>query len=73
MKQYIHEGTLFWRYNIYDEYEKELEFEIIADSPLTVDKLKLRVLEDYQRVLGMAQVIGSISYTYKLLVWDSYK
>jgi len=66
MKQYLHQGSLTWRYNLYDEQDKFLEFEIIADFPLTMDKLKLRVLEDYQRVLGMAQVIGTISYTYKL-------
>jgi RNase P/RNase MRP subunit POP5 len=66
MKQYLHQGSLTWRYNLYDEHDKFLEFEIIADNPLTYDKLKLRVLEDYQRVLGMAQVVGAISYTYKL-------
>lgn len=67
MKQYLHQGSLYWRYNMFDEHEKELEFDIIADSPLTANKLKLRVLEDYQRVLGLAQVIGTISYTYKLI------
>ena len=66
MKQYLHQGQLTWRYNLYDEHEKFLEFEIIADSPLTMEKLKLRVCEDYQQALGMSQVIGTISYTYKL-------
>ena len=45
-----------------------LEYDVLWGSPMTANDLKLKVLEDYQHVLGLAQKIGTLTYTTKLIL-----
>ena len=67
-KMYKHTGTLTYYFNEFDNHDKVLEFDVLWGSPMTANDLKLKVLEDYQHVLGLAQKIGTLTYTTELIL-----
>lgn len=59
-KMYKYTGVLYYRYNMFDEHDKAVPFEILWGSPLTNKDLKLKVVETYSNVLGLSQKIGDM-------------
>lgn len=69
-KYYKYTGQLFYTYNLYDEHNKTLNFEVLWASPLTDSDLKNKVCTDYSRVLGLSQCIGSMVYTTDIVIME---
>lgn len=66
-KLYKYTGFLYYTFNLYDFHEKCIEFEILWGSPLTYNELKSKVVEDYNKQLGIAQCIKSVVYSCELI------
>ena len=69
-KLYKYTGHLYYTFNLFDEHEKAIEFEILWGSPLTYNELKSKVAEDYNKQLGIAQCINSIVYSREIILME---
>ena len=67
---YKYTGHLHYTFNLYDSHEKSIEFEILWGSPLTYNELKAKVVEDYNKQLGIAQCIKSVAYSCELITME---
>jgi hypothetical protein len=70
-KMYKHTGTLTYYFNEFDFHDKVLEFDVISDRELNCNEVADKVCEDYQRVLGLSQKIGSVSYTTEIVLMEA--
>jgi hypothetical protein len=70
-KMYKYTGTLTHYFNEFDNHDKVLEFDVISDRELNYNEVVDKVCEDYQRVLGLSQKIGSVSYTTEIVLMEA--